>query len=110
MHRSHQVPQLQGMTNCLLQLVSPPTRRASYLTTWACCGGRTPGQATCISTARLGLEVKQGQTIINGLNYVVIEEKLYYIGDSGSGECILFLLARRYVTRSASSRWTSDED
>ena len=42
MHRSHQVPQLQGMTNCLLQLVSPPTRRASYLTTWACCGGR-PG-------------------------------------------------------------------
>ena len=65
MHRSHQIPQLQRTSNCLLQLVSPPTKRANYLTTWTCYRSQLSHMPM---DRRLGLEVKQGQTIINGLS------------------------------------------
>ena len=90
MHRSRQMTQLLSeQTNCLLQLVNPPTKRANYFNAW-----------TCSSHMPMSYSIRtrnKARTKNHWWTKLVMEENLYYIGDSGSAECILVLLARCYL-------------
>ena len=82
MHRLRQIAQfLSEQTNCLLQLANPPTKRAKYF-----------NERTCSSHMPMGRPIRtrnKARTKNHWWTKLVMEENLYYIGDSGSGECIL---------------------
>ena len=106
MQRSRQVPQLRRTTNCLLHLINSPTKRANYLTAWTC----YKSQPTHMPMDRSIRTRSEARTKNHWWTKLVMAENMYYIGDSGNGECILVLLARCYLILSGSSRSTSDED